>query len=177
MGGWGYNPEDSDGAEDIYSDIKDDVREGANFNTRIISALKSAIESRDPHWIYDTIGAIRLFEEKKKYGQISQEAWQIVYMGLVYCLNNQFFIKQWKNGQEFKRAAEALRVQILAKLKPTIAAKKITKFIRSAADRVKAAKIIQAHYKKYLYSPDVYLKSEISKPARTRFASFNPFKG
>jgi hypothetical protein len=188
MRGWGHNPEDSNTAEDLYDNIKDDVNEkGANFNTRIISALKSAIESRDPNLIYATIGTIRMFErkekygkikqdavrpfeKKRKYGQISQPVWQLVYMGLVYCLNNQFFIKQWKNEQNFKRTVEALRVQILEKLEPTIAARKITKFIRSAADRNKAAKIIQRHYLEYLYRPDVYVKSELSKPARLRFS-------
>jgi hypothetical protein len=155
-------------AEENYDSImwntrkfKDRVRA---INEDLIENLRDAMDRRrrNCYSMLYTIEAIRLFE--KDGIEISQPVWQIAYMCIVYCIE----VKE-KDQAGVVGRFDALRTYILAKLKPTIAAKKITKFIRSAADRIKAAKIIQKHYKEYLYKPDVYLKSEISKPARTRF--------
>jgi hypothetical protein len=186
---WDY-PENSAAAVGVYDYLREDensseestssgsgegvITDPVEINKRLIDELKEGMDSRDPHWLYIILGAIRLFE--KDGIEISQPVWQLAYMCIVYCIENKAFLKSeiavgHSNPQEFKNVMQQVRIQILAKLKPTIAAKKITKFIRSAADRIKAAKIIQSHYKEYLYRPDVYLKSEISKPARTRFQS------
>jgi hypothetical protein len=167
---WEDYPENSYEAEELYYDLGgDDIVE---TNRMLISNLKRGMEDRDCFKLYTTIGAIRLLEKMDKL-EISQKIWQLAYMCLVYCLET--LLKRWGVGvgesspQEFQKMQQ-VRIDILEKLKPTIAAKKITKFIRSAADRIKAAKIIQKHYIEYLYKPDVYVKSAISKPARLRFS-------
>jgi hypothetical protein len=127
-----------------------------------------------PRWVQmiDLIFAVMSFD--KDGIEISQPVWQLAYMCLIYILESGDRERdEYVPGSSRDEKWEDLRTHILEKLKPTIAAKKITKFIRSAADRIKAAKIIQKHYKEYLYKPDVYLKSEISKLARTRFYKRN----
>jgi predicted CopG family antitoxin len=134
------------------------------INEGLLRYLREGMRLRNCGFMRGVIGAVLLFERDRI--EISQPVWQLAYMCLVYCIE---FLKETGETEVIDRYLERKRIHILAKLTPTIASKKITKFIRSAADRIKAAKIIQRHYKEYLYKPDVYLKSEISKPARTRF--------
>jgi hypothetical protein len=162
-----FHPERNVEAVHIASIMEDPWRtrgEPAAINSRLMQEFRHVLGERDRTDIYNTIGAVRLLEQKGI--AISQPVWQLAYIGLIY------IIEKHGRGDPGMDILEVVRIYILEKLKrltPTMAAKKITKFIRSAADRVKAAKIIQKHYKEYLYRPDVYLKSAISKPARLRF--------